>query len=281
MSIRTWVCLFALCALATVGVGAQTGASINGTVVDAQGGVLPGVTMTLRNVDTGVLRTIVTDADGAYRFAGLAPGRYDLKAELAGFTPVDIKETTLTIGLEVRRDVKMNVETLQETITVIGEAPVIETTRSEVAQVVTQQQIESLPVNNRQAITLALLLPGTSQDGTRPRKVNATVGSGGSWFASAYLVDGVTNQQTSAGEPRQDFPQGGIQEFKVNVSQASAEFGGTSGGVVTIVTKGGTNQFSGEAFEFFRDKSLNAMNMFEELNHERIGTPKPAFRRNQ
>ena len=72
MSIRTWVCLFALCALATVGVGAQTGASINGTVVDAQGGVLPGVTMTLRNVDTGVLRTIVTDADGAYRFAGLA-----------------------------------------------------------------------------------------------------------------------------------------------------------------------------------------------------------------
>ena len=86
-----------------------------------------------------------------------------MKAELAGFTPVDIKETTLTIGLEVRRDVKMNVETLQETITVIGEAPVIETTRSEVAQVVTQQQIESLPVNNRQAITLALLLPGPAR----------------------------------------------------------------------------------------------------------------------
>jgi len=281
VSIRKWVCVFALCALAAVRVGAQTGASINGTVVDPQGGVLPGVTMTLRNIDTGVLRSTVTDADGAYQFAGLAPGRYDLKSALAGFTPVEIKETTLTIGLEVRRDVKMNVETLQETVTVIGEAPVIETTRSEVAQVVTQQQIESLPVNNRQAITLALLLPGTSQDGTRPRKVNATVGSGGSWFASAYLVDGVTNQQTSAGEPRQDFPQGGIQEFKVNVSQAPAEFGGTSGGVVTIVTKGGTNQFSGEAFEYVRDKSLNAMNTFEQLNQERLGTPKPTFRRNQ
>ena len=278
MSIRKWVCVFALCALAAVRVGAQTGASINGTVVDSQGGVLPGVTMTLRNIDTGVLRSTATDADGAYQFAGLAPGRYDLKSELAGFTPVEIKETTLTIGLELRRDVKMNVETLQETVTVIGEAPVIETTRSEVAQVVTQQQIESLPVNNRQAITLALLLPGTSQDGTRPRKVNATVGSGGSWFASAYLVDGVTNQQTSAGEPRQDFPQGGIQEFKVNVSQASAEFGGTSGGVVTIVTKSGTNQFSGEGFEFFRDKSLNVMNRFEQLNHDTLGTPKPAFR---
>jgi hypothetical protein len=281
VSIRTWICLLVLYALASARIGAQTGASINGTVVDAQGGVLPGVTMTLRNIDTGVLRTTATEADGTYRFAGLAPGRYDLKSELAGFTSVEIKDTTLTIGLEVRRDVKMSVEALQETVTVIGQAPVIETTRSEVAQVVTQQQIESLPVNNRQAITLALLLPGTSQDGTRPRKVNATVGSGGSWFASAYLVDGVTNQQTSAGEPRQDFPQGGIQEFKVNVSQAPAEFGGTSGGVVTIVTKSGTNQFSGEAFEFFRDKTLNVMNKFEQLNHDTLGTAKPAFRRNQ
>ena len=139
MSIRTWICLVVLHSLAIVGVDAQTAASINGTVVDAQGGVLPGVTMTLRNIDTGVVRSTVTEADGAYQFAGLAPGRYDLKSELAGFTPVEIKGTTLTIGLEVRRDVKMNVETLQETVTVIGQAPVIETTRSEVAQVVTQQ----------------------------------------------------------------------------------------------------------------------------------------------
>lgn len=282
MITRRWlVTLLALCTFITATAAAQSGASINGTVVDAQGGALPGVTLTLRNVETGVLRTSVSEADGTYRFAGLPPGRYDLKSELAGFSTVEIKDTTLTIGLEVRRDVRMNIETLQESVTVIGQAPVVETTRSEVAQVVTQQQIESLPVNNRQAITLALLLPGTSQDGTRPRKVNATVGSGGSWFASAYLVDGVTNQQTSAGEPRQDFPQGGIQEFKVNVSQAPAEFGGTSGGVVTIVTKSGTNQFTGEAFEFFRDKRLNAMNRFEQLNHDTLGTPKPAFRRNE
>jgi len=282
VSTRSWFpALLVLCTVMTAAARAQSSASINGTVIDAQGGVLPGVTLTLRNSDTGVVRTAVSEADGAYRFAGLPPGRYDLKSELAGFTTVDIKDTTLTIGLEVRRDVRMNIETLQESVTVIGQAPVVETTRSEVAQVVTQQQIESLPVNNRQAITLALLLPGTSQDGTRPRKVNATVGSGGSWYASAYLVDGVTNQETQAGEPRQDFPQGGIQEFKVNVSQAPAEFGGTSGGVVTIVTKSGTNQFSGEGFEFFRDKSLNVMNKFEQLNHDTLGTPKPAFRRNQ
>ena len=149
MSIRNWVSLFALCALATAGVRAQSGASINGTVADAQGGVLPGVTLTLRNVDTGVLRTSVSEADGVYRFAGLPPGRYDLTSELAGFSTVEIKDTTLTIGLEVRRDVKMNIEALQESVTVIGQAPAVETTRSEVAQVVTQQQIESLPVANR------------------------------------------------------------------------------------------------------------------------------------
>ena len=162
-----------------------------------------------------------------------------------------------------------------------GEAPVVETTRSEIAQVVTQQQIETLPVNNRQAITLALLFPGTSQDGTRPRKVNASVGSGGGFSASAFLVDGVSNQQTSAGEPRQDFPQTAIREFKVNLSNATAEFGGTTGGVVTIVTKSGTNAFGGEAFEYFRDKSLNQMNQFEQLRHEQFGTPKPPYRRNQ
>ena len=90
MFIRKWVCVFALCALAIVRLGAQTGASVIGTVTDTEGGVLPGVTMTLRNIDTGVVRTIVTEGDGVYRFAGLAPGRYDLKSELVGFAPIEI-----------------------------------------------------------------------------------------------------------------------------------------------------------------------------------------------
>ena len=276
-----WILSVLLLLAAPAVASAQTSGVIAGAVKDEQGGVLPGVSLTLRNADTGVTREVTSEADGTYRFAGLPPGRYNLTAELVGFAMVDVKDTVLTIGLEVRRDLTMGIETLQEAITVVAQAPVVETTRSEVAQVVTQRQIESLPVNSRQAITLALLLPGTSQDGTRPRKVNATVGSGTSHYSSAFLVDGVTNQQTTAGEPRQDFPQGGIQEFKVHVSQAPAEFGGTSGGVVTIATKSGTNQFSGEVFEFFRDKSLNAMNLFEKRLHDESGTPKPEFRRHQ
>jgi len=271
--------LFAL--LIATGAQAQTGAVVGGIVKDAQGGVLPGATITVRNADSGLTRTTVTQGSGDFQVSGLLPGRYDVSAEMSGFATSEIKGQSLSIGAELKLALILNLVGLEESVTVAGVAPVVETTRSEVAQVVTQQQIQSLPVNSRQALTLALLLPGTSQDGTRPRKVNANVGSGGSFSASAFLVDGVTNQQTSAGEPRQDFPQGAIQEFRVNVSQASAEYGGTTGGVVTIVTKSGTNTFSGEGFEFFRDKSLNALNKFEQIAHDTTGAPKPPFRRNQ
>jgi hypothetical protein len=270
-----------LCSVLTPALRAQTGAVISGQIVDPQGGVLPGVTLALRNADNGVLRHSVSEADGTYRFPALPPGKYDLKAELPGFAPVEVRNTTLTIGLEVRQDLTMTVQALQEAVTVTAQAPVIETTRSEVAQVVTQQQIDTLPVNTRQTLTLALLVPGTSTDESRPRRVSVSVGAGGDVKSSSFMVDGVSNQQTTSGDPRQDFPQGAIREFKVNVSQAKAEFGGTTGGVVTLVTKSGTNAFTGEAFEYFRDKSLNRMNVFEQQRHDDFGAPKPDFRRHQ
>ena len=260
---------------------AQTGAVVAGTIVDAQGGALPGVSLSLRNAETGVLRSTITEVDGNYRFAGLPPGRYDLAAELAGFATVEMKDQLLTIGLELRHDITMALQSLQEAITVTGQAPVVETTRSEVAQVITQQQIETLPVNTRQTLTLALLMPGTNTDESRPRRVSVSVGAGGAVRSSSFLVDGVSNQQTTGGDPRQDFPQGAIREFRVNVSQAKAEFGGTTGGVVTIVTKSGTNLFRGEAFEYVRDKALNRMNKFEQARHDDLGAAKPDFRRHQ
>src|SRR5205085_3184640 len=111
----------------------------------------PGVTITVRNVESGVTRTIVTEADGRYRLGGIPPGRYNLIAELQGFATVDVKEVTLTLGLEYPRDFTMGVQGVQESITVTGEAPVIETTKTEVAAVVTQDQIETLPTGDRVA----------------------------------------------------------------------------------------------------------------------------------
>ncbi len=256
------------------------GGVITGTVSDTQGGALPGATLSLRNADTGATRTTTSERDGRYRFAALAPGRYELKAELQGFASVDVTDLVLTIGLEIKHDFTLGLQGLQESLTVTAQSPVVETTRSEVSALVTQAQIETLPIEGRVAVSLALLLPGTGGDTVRPRRNNANVGAGGvAIYSTNFLVDGTTNMSTKAGEPRMDFPQSAIREFKVNVSQAPAEYGGRSSGFVTVVTKGGTNLWTGEAFEYFRDKSLNAFNRFEEELHDQRGTPKPAYRR--
>ncbi|MBI2186976.1 MAG: TonB-dependent receptor [Acidobacteria bacterium] len=270
--------LVALMALAAAPAAAQTtNAVLSGVVSDAQGGVLPGVTVTVRNTETGFTRTVVTEGDGRYRLAGLAPGRYDLRVELQGFGPVAVSDITLTTGGEVVRDVTMQVQGVQESVQVSAEAPVVETTRSDVSGVVTQEQMQMLPLESRQPIGLALLLPGTSQDAVRPRKFNANIGAGAFTMGSALLVDGVWNKEGNTGEPRQDFPQAAIREFRVLVSQAPAEYGWTAGGAVSFATKSGTNLWTGEVFEFLRNKSLNTLNMFEEA----AGISKPDFDRHQ
>jgi len=268
----------ALMALAAAPAATQTtNAVISGVVSDAQGGVLPGVTVTVRNAETGFTRTVVTEEDGRYRLAGLAPGRYDLRVELPGFGPVAVTDLTLTTGGEVVRDVTLQVQGVQESVQVSAEAPVVETTRSEVSGVVTQEQMQMLPLETRQPIGLALLLPGTSQDAVRPRKFNANIGAGAFTHGSALLVDGVWNKEGNTGEPRQDFPQAAIREFRVLVSQAPAEYGWTAGGAVSFATKSGTNLWTGEVFEFLRNKSLNTRNLFEEA----AGVRKPNFERHQ
>ncbi len=262
--------------------GAQTtGGAIVGVVTDAQGGVLPGVTVTARNADTGVTRTAVTEADGKYRLAGLPPGSYEVRTELSGFAPVEVKDLILTIGLEVAHNITLQLQGVQESLTVTGLSPVVETTKTDVSGVITQQQIDSLPLGNRQPVALALLMPGTSQDAVRPRKFNANIGAGAFTNAGAFLIDGLWNKEPCTGEPRQDFPQNAIREFKVNLSNATAEYGWTASGVVSLATKSGTNLVSGEAFEFFRDKSLNTESKFEELATQTKGSPKPNYRRNQ
>jgi hypothetical protein len=261
--------------------GQGAGASVEGIVRDQQGAVLPGASVTLRNEDTGVTRTTTTEADGHYRFLALAPGRYRLKAELSGFAAGEIGDITLTIGRSLQQDVAMGIEAVQESVTVSGRAPAVDPTKAEVAGVVTQQQIQTLPVNSRQYLNLALLMPGTSQDAARSFYNNVTVGAGTTFYSNGFTVDGVSNTWAEEGEPRQNFPQGGVQEFKVHTVGFPAEMGLASGGFIQIVTKSGTNRFDGEAFEYFRDKSLNALNKFEKERHDQLGEPKPGFRRNQ
>ena len=161
--------LFVLAFAAAPAMAQTTNGVISGIISDAQGGVLPGVTVTARNVDTGVTRDGTTESDGRFRLAGLLPGRYELKAELQGFGTVTVPEVTVAVSSETTRNVTLQVQGLQESVTVTGEAPVIEVTKTDVSGIVTQDQMQMLPLATRQPMDLALLLPGTNQDAVRAR----------------------------------------------------------------------------------------------------------------
>ena len=249
------------------------GGAITGTVKDEQGAVLPGVTISLKNQESGVMRTVVSDAFGTYRFPALAPGRYTLRSELSGFSTAEVKELTITIGLELKQDVVMKVQTVSETITVTGVAPIVDTTKSEVAGVVTQQQMEVLPINSRQFLSLALLMPGTSLDATRSFFPTVNIGGSLTFNSTTNMVDGMYNVWVEDGEPRQSLPEDAVEEFKVANAQYKAEFGLATGGVLQVATKSGGNAVHGTGFEYFRDTALNAQGPFEKT--------KPEYRRDQ
>src|SRR5438093_3105955 len=141
---------------------AQGTGQIGGTVRDEQGGVLPGATISLRNEESGVTRTVTSEPDGRYTFPALLPGRYVLRTELSGFAAQEVRDAVITIGLELRRDFTLKLQAVAETVS--ADAPVVDTTKAEVAGVVTRQQIETLPINSRQHLSLALLVPGTTVD---------------------------------------------------------------------------------------------------------------------
>src|SRR6476620_865107 len=154
VSIAALLLAFAI-GMATSAIAQTTNGVISGIVSDAQGGVLPGVTVTARNVDTGAMRNITTDADGRLRPAGLNPGRYAVKAELQGFGTVTVPDSTVAVGSETTRNLTLQVQGLQESVTVTGEAPVIEVTKTDVSGVITQAQMEQLPMATRQPMDLA------------------------------------------------------------------------------------------------------------------------------
>jgi hypothetical protein len=282
-SILPWTSLWIAILLLTVMASAQVGdADIAGIVKDPSGAPIAAAKVTLTNQDSGVARTFTADSEGRYRFSAIAPGRYSLKTEATGFRTETITDIVLNTGTHLDKDVPLTVGSLQEVITVTAEVPPVDTTKGEVSGVVTQVQIDALPVNTRQYLNLALLMPGTTQDASRTFYNNVEIGGGGRFYANGFTVDGVTNTWAEQGEPRQNFPQGAVQEFRVNTNQFKAEQGLAMGGVVNIVTKSGTNQFHGEAFEYFRNAVLNHDNKFTEAALQQVGqTGKAPFNRNQ
>ncbi len=282
MYLRNFLAITIL-ALATSSLAFAQGsdAEVTGVVKDQSAAPIVGTTVTLTNEDSGFIRTTTTDTEGRYRFLALPPGRYSIKTEAVGFKPEIVTGIVLNIGTHVDRDLGLTVGSVQETVTVSGEAPPIDTTRGDVSGVVTTQQIDTLPVNTRQYLNLALLMPGTSNAASRTFYNNVQIGGGDRFYANGFSVDGVSNTWAEQGEPRQNFPEGAVQEFKVNTNQFKAEQGLAMGGVVTVVTKSGTNQFHGDAFEYYRAKWLNRDNKFQKAAEQTAGTGKAPFLRNQ
>jgi hypothetical protein len=245
-----------------------TGADVQGVVRDASGGVLPGATVTVSNVETGLVRTAVTDAEGRYLAPALPPGSYKLAATIEGFTPQMREGVVLVLGQLAQIDFELGVAR-GEDLVIVAEAPVVDPTHTSVSTVVGQQQIESLPTNGRNFISFSLITPGVTTDRTPQTGAAGTSGlnfAGQRARSNNVMVDGLDNNDLVVGAVRSTFSQEAIREFQVLTNSYSAEFGKASGGVVNIVTKSGTNDLHGNAFMYYRDESLNAKDHFEKFD---------------
>jgi len=269
---RTWLLTLLLVVSTSATFAQSTLGDVSGVVTDPSGAAIPNVPVTLINVDTGVKMTTVTK-DGAYAIQAVPPGRYKIEASNPGFTTISITGLRLDLGGHLSQDIALTVGSTGETVEVNGYSPQINTESNTVGGVVTQDEIDKLPVNTRQYLNLALLVPGTSQDGSRSFYNNIQIAGGSGYYTNGFVVDGVSNVFAEMGEPRQNFPQGGVQEFKVNITQYPAEYGLSMGGLISVVTKSGTNRLHGEAFELFRNKVINRPTPFQVSN--------PDFNRNQ
>jgi hypothetical protein len=261
-----------------------TNGTITGRVVDQQGAAVPGVTVTAKSASTGFTRSEVSDAEGVYRLSALPVGVYDVTAELQGFTTVSKKGVEVNVAQTAAIDFPLKVAQLAETVNVTGATPLIETTSSAVGTVVDVKRIENMPLNGRQFANLAATVPGVGlsfhSDPTKSTQYAPLV-NGGSGRNINYQIDGGDNNDDTVGGQLQAFPLEAVEQFNFQTQRFKAEYGRSNGGVLSVVTKSGTNMFAGSAFEFFRDKSMNALTETEKLAAGTGAPVKGDYRRNQ
>jgi hypothetical protein len=265
-----------------VGSSAQTNATLSGTILDSTGGALPGVTVTVTNADTNLVRTSVTDAEGRYVLAALPPGTYNVVAALTGFTPHELKNVHIAVAQSAVINASLRVGPVASDVTVRA-LPLVNTSSSELSYLVGSETIEQLPLNGRNYTDLALLQPGVL---AYPHRDGGSVVAHGLGMSvngqdprsNVYLLDGTLQNDFTNG------PAGSaagtalgmetIREFRVETNAYSAEFGRNSGGQINVLTKSGSNRYSGSAYEYHRNDALDARNYFDSLG-------KPNFHRNQ
>ena len=265
---RLLLCLITLYVLgAAAPLLAQGGrAEINGTVTDAQKAVLPGVTVTVTNEETGLMREAVTDGTGRYVIPQLLPGPYTIKADLSGFQPMTRSNMVVRVGEELTVPLTLSLAGVTETLVVTAEAPLVESTSNRIGTNITSSEIDSLPSANRSQFSLMQTIPGLVP--------TLQVGSfeGGQFSANGqattnnlFLVDGQNDNDSRRGGSQGTQARVSLDsmaEYQVQTHQYGAEYGGSTGVVVNSVTKSGTNNFAGRVFEYYQDNKLQATDYF-------------------
>jgi hypothetical protein len=284
---RFWVSGFSILVLcvALLPACAQSGnqASLEGGITDASGAVIPEAAVRIRNLQTSATFAAATNKDGLFFFPVLSLGTYELSASHPRFTTFNLDDLAVTVGAKINLPIVLKVAGTHEYVQVNAAPPLIETTRTQASETIDRRAVENLPVNGRDFVSFALLTPGVTVD------VRGGLSFGGQRAMNSLLVDGANNDDTYWGQPsggtgftldgRQpyDLSLAAVQEFQVNTSSYSAEFGRAGGGVINAVTRSGTDAFHGSAFWFYRDHSMNATDPVNKLN----GLPKDPFHFNQ
>jgi hypothetical protein len=247
-------------------------AQIAGRVVDSTGGIVSEVTITITNVETGVQRTTASNLEGNYAVPLLPPGNYQVRVEKQGFRPIARSGVILVVDQSARLDFVLEVGQITAVVDVTAEAPIVTTESGTLSQVIDERRIIDLPLNGRNAGELVFLTPGAIRD-TRTRgtyvygssivpDTHTPAVNGARSNGVAFRLDGANNNDNYTGVSN-PFPNpDSLQEFSIQTSNFSAEYGNAPGGVVNIRTKSGTNEFHGTAFNFLRNGRLNARNFF-------------------
>ena len=265
------VLVVALGLMPTIARGQSVDVMLMGTVADVKGAALPGATVTATADSIGVARSSTADQAGHYMFLNLPAGIYTVRAELSGFAPSLRDLQVLYVGTTVTVDFGLDVAGVAENVTVRGALPALETTKSTLTRIVQRDEIDALPLIDRNFNDLAALAPGVTKTGVY-RGVDI---SGSRDFQNGYQLDGVSAERQHLGDQRTTYAQDWIQEFQVVTSQANAEFGQAAGGVLNAITRSGGNRLSARMYGFFRNDAWDAMPAFAvrkpPLDESRIG----------
>jgi outer membrane receptor protein involved in Fe transport len=289
MGLSSFSRLMCACVLLSAAAFAQEigGATLNGTVTDPSGAAVPGAKVTATQTATGLKRTTESGSAGLYSFTALPSGTYEVTVEATGFKAAKTAAIPLAVGSAATIDIHLTVGATQETVDVTAEAGLVETTRSQTSTVVDSRSVSDLPINGRNFLDIALMSPGVVRDPTR----SGDLSFGGQRGTSNRLqVDGSdannvffgqSTGRAGTGRSPYSFSQDAVQEFQVSTNGYAAEIGRAGGGVINVITKSGSNDFHGTAFEFFRDKAMNANTWANNHANGGKGLPKGAYHFNQ